>query len=274
MGILNTKIDFAAILSVVNANPNGDPLTGNQPRVTYAGVGEISDVCIKRKLRNRLMDAGCPIFVQSDDRAADGFKSLKERAESVPELKKEKDRDKFAQIACEKWLDVRAFGQVFAFKGDEVSVGVRGPVSVHPAFSVEPVTVVSTQITKSVNSVPGPKKGSDTMEMKHRVERGVYVAYGSVNCQLAEKTGFTEADAEEIRKALCTLFENDASSARPDGSMAVREVFWWRHNCKSGQYSSAKVHGSITVKPSDEAPFYTVERHDLDGLTPEVYEGI
>ena len=82
MGVLQNKIDFEGIIVVENANCNGDPLNGNMPRVTYEGYGEMSDVCIKRKIRNRLLDAGENIFVQSDDKNTDGYKSLKARAEA------------------------------------------------------------------------------------------------------------------------------------------------------------------------------------------------
>ena len=211
METLQNKIDFAVVIAVKHANPNGDPLNGNRPRETYDGYGEISDVCLKRKIRNRMMDMGKAVFVQSDDKNTDGFTSLKERVESIEEIKeaeKKKDDKKFAETACRTWIDVRSFGQVFAFKGVDVSVGVRGPVSIHPAFSVSPVELTSLQITKSVNSVPGAKKSSDTMGMKHRVDFGVYVTYGSINCQLAEKTGFTVEDAEVIKESLKTLFEN------------------------------------------------------------------
>lgn len=277
MAVLEQKIDFAVILSVRHANPNGDPLNGNRPREGYDGIGEISDVCLKRKIRNRLMDAGYPVFVQSDDKCVDGLRSLRERVESIPALRaaeKAKDAAAFAKTACETWIDVRSFGQLFAFKGVEVSLGVRGPVSLHPAFSIAPVDIVSQQITKSVNSVTGDKKSSDTMGTKHRVEHGIYVFYGSINCQLAEKTGFSEADADAFRTALCTLFENDASSARPDGSMEVKAVYWWRHNCKSGQYSAAKVHRTLELRPLETAPYYEIIERPLDGLQPEVYEGI
>lgn len=289
MSILKNKIDFAVILSVKNANPNGDPLNGNRPRETYDGYGEISDVCIKRKIRNRLMDMGQPVFVQSDDRRSDGFKSLKERADSVEELKKAekaKENEAYAKIACEKWIDVRSFGQVFAFKGSNVSIGVRGPVSIHPAFSVLPIDIASMQITKSVNSITGDKKSSDTMGMKHTVPFGVYVFYGSINCQLAEKTGFSEEDAEQIHQSLKTLFENDSSSARPDGSMEVCRVYWWKHNCKIGQYPSAKVHRSLHVVPAEgkkvpnlNLPFnmedyFKITADPLEGLKPDVYDGV
>ena len=86
MEILQNKIDFALVIAVHHANPNGDPLNGNRPRETYEGYGEISDVCLKRKIRNRLMDLGASVFVQSDDRRNDGFHSLKERADACPAL--------------------------------------------------------------------------------------------------------------------------------------------------------------------------------------------
>ena len=205
MAALSNKIDFVGFISVEHANPNGDPLNGNRPRDTVEGLGEISDVCIKRKLRNRLQDFG-----------------------------------------------ERVFGQVFAFKGDAVSIGVRGPVSLHPAFSIDPIEIESIQITKSVNSVTADSRSSDTMGMKHSVKFGIYKLKGSINCQLAEKTGFSDEDAEKIREALATLFENDSSAARPDGSMCMEKLFWFRHNCKSGQYYR----------------FYYDE--SLEGLVPEV----
>ncbi|MCI5124826.1 MAG: type I-C CRISPR-associated protein Cas7/Csd2, partial [Candidatus Electrothrix sp. AR5] len=229
---LENKIDFAVILSVKHANPNGDPLNGNRPRVDYEGYGEISDVCLKRKIRDRLQDNKQAIFVQSDEKKIDGMPSLKARAESEEFglgkdtfLRKKNSPDAAAKLACAKWLDVRTFGQLFAFKGsgsDGVSIPIRGPVSIQSAFSVEPVSVTSTQITKSVSGEgDGTKKGSDTMGMKHRVDKAVYVTYGSMNPQLSERTGFNNDDAETIKSVLPKLFEGDAPSARPEGSMAV-----------------------------------------------------
>lgn len=277
MGVLKNKIDFTVVLTVTKANPNGDPLDGNRPRVNYDGYGEISDVCIKRKIRNRLQDMGEKIFVQSDERADDGCKSLRDRADSCTELKAaNKDADKFAEVACREWIDVRAFGQVFAFKGLNVSVGVRGPVTVQTAVTVDSVDTSSMQITKSVNSVTSDKKSSDTMGMKHRVDFGVYKFSGSINVQLAEKTGFTEEDAEKIHETLKTLFENDCSSARPDGSMEVIRVYWWKHNCKTGQYSSAKVHRSVQVNKvfgeGRKIDDYEIKYTPLDGLEAEVFD--
>ncbi len=282
MTALKNKIDFAALICVNRANANGDPLNGNRPRIDYNGFGEMSDVCIKRKIRNRMQDLGQPVFVQSEDRCDDGFGSLSERASSV--LKGEKNRDVYAQTACRTWLDVRTFGQVFAFKDSkDVSVGVRGPVSIHQAVSVSPVEIESLQITKSVNgekSEKGGKRTSDTMGMKHFVRFGVYLVKGSINVQLAEKTGFSYEDAQIVKECLRTLFVNDASSARPDGSMEVVRLYWWEHNCKDGQYPSAKVHRSlaITLKDPNRIPEsfsdYEVTLEPLEGLEPEILDGV
>jgi CRISPR-associated protein Cas7/Csd2, subtype I-C/DVULG len=286
MSILNRKIDFAVVLTVNKANPNGDPLNGNRPRQNFDGHGEISDVALKRKIRNRLQDMGEAIFVQSNDRKTDSFGSLRERADANPELEKilkakTVSADDFARVACAEWLDVRSFGQVFAFKSDKsgggVSVGVRGPVSLHAAISLDPIDITSTQITKSVNGEPGEKRSSDTMGMKHRVDSGVYIFYGSINTQLAEKTGFTAEDAEKIKFALQTLFENDVSSARPEGSMEVNNLYWWEHKTKLGQYSSAKVHRSLSWTKRVEEPKsfedYEFTVAPLDGLEVQTIEG-
>ncbi len=291
---LTKKIDFALILKVTNANPNGDPLNGNRPRTDFSGIGEMTDVCLKRKIRDRLQDKKYPIFVQANERKDDGMVSLKNRYDvfikylkdsknSIEETKGENadkqklaknelKKDEIAKKACEKWLDVRSFGQVFAFSGkdeDGVSIAVRGPVTIHSAFSVEPINITSTQITKSVNgdSDSDVKKSSDTMGMKHRVDQGVYVAFGAMSPQLAERTGFSDDDAEKIKAVLTQLFEGDASSARPEGSMQVLKLIWWEHNSKAGQYSSAKVHGKLREIIEER-----IKNKSIDGLIEDITE--
>jgi CRISPR-associated protein Csd2 len=290
MTTLQNKIDFAVVLRVKRANPNGDPLNGNRPRTDYDNYGEMTDVCIKRKVRDRLLERwvadgkksdGNMIFVQSDDRKADEYTSLRARAEAL--LGSKLGSGETTKLACEKWFDVRAFGQLFALKGKQkakkgednegdtgVSIGIRGPVTVQSAFSVAPIDIASTQITKSVSGedTKGGKRSSDTMGMKHRVDNGVYVFFGSMNPQLAEKTGFSDTDAEAIKRALPRLFENDESSARPAGSMEILKVIWWKHNCKAGQYSSAKVHRTLSVHPDGN-----VKLDALEGLQPEILDG-
>lgn len=270
---LTRKIDFAVVFSVKHANPNGDPLNGNRPRTTYEGFGEVSDVCLKRKLRDRLMDAGESIFVQSDDRRNDAYLTLLQRAKG--ELKGVKPAD-YENAACGKWFDVRAFDQVFAFKkegkgdADSVSHGVRGPVTLQSAFSLAPVDIAGVQITKSVsNEGDGSKKSADTMGMKYRVDSGIYVFYGAMSPQLAGKTGFSDGDAEKIKAVLPKLFEGDASSARPDGSMRVLKVIWWEHNCPNGVCSSAKVHAALKVHGDgsvEVAPIPGVKVEEIEGF--------
>jgi CRISPR-associated protein Csd2 len=286
---LQNKIDFAVIFSVKNANPNGDPLNGNRPRTDYDGFGEITDVCLKRKIRDRLQERGEGIFVQSDEKKTDGMPSLRERALSKDaglgsdafNAKKTKS-DVAAKMACDKWLDVRTFGQLFAFKGEGkegVSIPVRGPVSIQSAFSIEPISITSTQITKSVNGEgDGSKKSSDTMGMKHRVDSATYVAFGAMSPQLSEKTGFNDEDAQKIKAVLPKLFEGDASSARPEGSMAIVTVVWWQHNSKAGQYSSAKVHQTLRDHIDNELPLDGAALKDslktsLAGLEPQIIDG-
>lgn len=285
MSTLQNKIDFALVLRVRHANPNGDPLNGNRPRTDYSGLGEITDVCLKRKLRDRLQEHGEAIFVQSDDRNIDGETSLRNRAESDAHglgkkaFGKGARKEDTAKAACAKWFDVRTFGQVFAFAKDGdasgVSIPVRGPLTIQFAFSKEPVSITSTQITKSVsNEGDGSKRGPDTMGMKHRVDGGIYECYGSINPQLAERTGFNDADAELVKSILPKLFENDASSARPAGSMEVLTLVWWKHRSKAGQYSSAKVHESLRQLLNTDGSFdVKALKAALSELQPEIIDG-
>ena len=298
---LKNKIDFAVVIGVNHANPNGDPLNGNRPRQTADRLGEISDVCLKRKMRNRLLAMGEEIFVQSDDNRVDECRSLKARFDASG-IKKDQVREK----GPEKWFDVRSFGQLFAFKKEEtknkgknkvdgaddiqkgddgtvddgaVSVGIRGPVTIQSAYSLEPIVPESIQITKSVNLETNKKdpdrKDGDTMGMKHRVASAVYVAYGAITPQLASKTGFSDEDAEKIKLALRSLFEGDASAARPEGSMEVLHVIWCKHSSTCGQYSSAHVHRAIKVaidKACDDIK-ETIEKALL-GLKIEVLKSL
>ena len=285
---LKNKIDFALVFTATKCNPNGDPLDGNRPRTDIDGFGEVSDVCLKRKIRNRILDMGGQIFVQSDDNRSDDFRSLRDRANSCEELAnaaKSGNREKYAKAACDEWFDVRAFGQVFAFKdnkkskkkadedqddgenSDSVSIGIRGPVSIQMAVSADPVDINVMQITKSVNLETGEdpdKRGKDTMGTKYFVDFGVYTTFGSINVKMAEKTGFTNVDADKLKEALRTLFVNDETAARPSGSMEVAKLIWWTHNNEIGQYSPAKVHKLLNVakKPGVTAA-RSIEDYDI-----------
>ena len=283
---LQNKIDFTLIFEVKNANPNGDPLNGNRPRTNIEDLGEVSDVCLKRKIRNRLQQSGENIFVKSQDDADDDCKSLSDRFDKflkANDLKASKnmtneDLDKVRNAINDEWIDVRSFGQVFAFKAfTGFSLGIRGAVSIQSAFSIDPVEIESIQITKSVNSdtTDSGKKSADTMGSKHRVNYALYRTNGSINPHFAEKNNFTREDAEKIKNALMTLFENDISSARPEGSMRVVKLYWWEHNTPSGDVPSADLFDSVKVVRNKNVDIptkfsdYTVEIEQLSNINVE-----
>ena len=248
--MLENKVDFIMTIEVNNANPNGDPLAGNNPRIDSKGYGEISDVCIKRKIRNRMQDEGYEIFVKSRERQDDGFNSLEERYNEF--FKGEKDNLVVEKGFNEKWIDVRTFGQVITY--EKKSIGIRGPVSISIGKSLSPIDITTMQIVRSTNGMEAKSqsgRSSDTMGTKHYVEYGVYAIYGSVNCFFAEKTGFDKDDLEVLKESLRTFFINDSSSARPEGSMEVKEIFWFEHSSKLGNVSSAKIRELVTWDKSD-----------------------
>ena len=287
--MLEQKIDFMVTFEVRGANANGDPLAGNMPRTDVNDYGLMSDVSIKRKIRNRMQDMGYKIFVQSRDRVDDNAYSLKARLENsgyFEKIKKEFSVENYLDEINKEWLDVRSFGQVFAFKG-YAAANVRGPVSISWAKSLEKILPQSIQITKSTNNELDSKTelASDTMGTKHFVDYGIYVVKGSINAHFAEKTGFSQEDATVLKEALVSLFENDASSARPEGSMRVREVFWFTHASKLGNVSSGRVFDLLEFdkdnqdKNSYEDYKITLNQEELatyeaKGLKVEILEGL
>lgn len=279
--ILQNRIDFCGIIVAERCNPNGDPLDGNAPRQDFSGHGIISDVCLKRKIRNWLQDTGHEIFVARQQDLKPGEFSLKDRAASVPEMskpKKERDEAIFLKEVCEKWIDVRAFGQVFAFRGDNfITTQVRGPVSVTEARTLEWVHTESIEITKCVNLDDPKRKGDDfsgdRMGYVHVIDHGAYVFTGSMFPQLAKTTGFSEDDSCVILDAIQHMFQNDSSFHRPSGSIGLHKLYVWRHNCPNGQYSPIKVFRSLHLTSADEYPYYTARLENLPGLEPEIIDG-
>lgn len=280
MSVLDHRIDFVAFVSVANANPNGDPLSGNMPRQDRDGHGEMSAESIKRKIRNRLQDAGLEIYMKSADRTDDGFSSVQARIQGT--IPANKDDAVYRRSICEKYADARMFGGVFAWgkKANEsgTSIGICGPVTIWNGKSVDPVFIESMQITKSANGMESEGRGSDTMGMRHFVEYGLYRIQGSVSAHLAAATGFSDEDAVALKEALRTLFVGDASAARPAGAMSVAKLFWFEHGSKLGQYSEARVFASVeaTLKNPGSVPRsvddYEITLQDLPGLRVEDVE--
>lgn len=283
--MLEHKIDFMVTVEVREANANGDPLSGNMPRTNAANQGLISDVAIKRKIRNRMQDLGHTIFVQANDRVEDGLNSLEKRFKA--QFTGKESDEEINEKANQLWMDVRSFGQVFTYLKDR-SFAIRGPVSVSMATSLDPIIISSLQITRSTNGVEPKKAGgrsSDTMGTKHFVDYGVYVIKGSINPSFADKTGFSIEDADVIKETLISLFENDASSARPEGSMRVREVFWFTHSNKLGNVSSARIFDLFEFdkekQNKDSYDAYNIHldkeklaEYETKGLKVEILEGL
>lgn len=276
--IVDHTVVFVALVSVEGANPNGSPDDG-LPRVKRNGIGFMSDGCIKRKLRNRLQDMGEPILYKMDYRADDGYKGLQERLdgnENMKALAKSKtasDRD-YRSVSCREWTDVRLFGEVIPSKGSN-AIGVKGPVSINEVRSFDPVRIEEVSITKSMNAkaTKDGKRAPDTMGSKAYVEYGLYAVRGGITAIDARETGITYADVEKLKYALMTMFEGDASAARPIGSMEVTDLVWYD---ETGGYNPHKLHKTVTASAKTDYltcyEDYDVSINVPEGLTPEIYK--
>lgn len=268
------KINFIGIISATNCNPNGDPLLENRPRTDYVGYGEITDVCIKRKIRNRLQLAGERILLQAHDRIDDGCKNVKERA-SLPAVRKllsQKQETEAISVLCQEFFDVRAFGMVFSmlpFKNTMIS-GVKGPVTISMARSLDAVTIRDIQITRSGNITTEEGRGSETYGMSlPKIDYGAYIFSGGITPFIAQKTGFSDEDAEKLKVAMLDMFQTDAAIARPDGSMYVPLFYWIKHESSLGVCNSALINKAIKIAKKDDIDIpcrwedYEVDDHEL-----------
>lgn len=287
---LTTKQDFTVFVSVNKANPNGDPNNGNRPREEN-GYGEMSSVSIKRKIRNQLQYMGESILLKSQDLADDGFKSSQERVFATPGmeagwLKAGGHKGKIKEITdvvCKEYIDVRLFGLVYAStKKDSFSLSVRGPVTINIARSLDPIEIHSQKISKSLNTntnkADADKKDSDTFGDFHYVDSAVYRIDINVNPLLAERVGLTVEDVEKLKDAILHMFDNDASNARPAGSMLVERLFWWNHNDKYGDGAinnpkhRVHVEHSNTMRMSNDITDYIITPKVTDTSTFTAYK--
>lgn len=225
---ITKKKHIIGLIAVKNANPNGDPLSENMPRVSD-GIGIIEGVCIKKKIRNVWVDDNLEVLLQSTDRNNDGYKTLQQRFEKctkdiVWDTKNKKTEEK-AKRLLETYPDVRAFGAVVTLPG--TSLGITGAVTGFKAESINKIDIESSQITKSLNTQDSEvdKKSSDTMGMKHEVKFGLYRFDASVSVLQSKKNGFTEEDFDLLINAITRMFDEDASCARPAGSMWVEKLW-------------------------------------------------
>ena len=259
--MLNHKIDFAVILSVRNANPNGDPLNGNRPRESYDGFGEISDVCLKRKIRNyvetvREGEPGYRIYIKDKvplnrtDAEACAYVGA-----TPGELKDAKKKDdqldvKIRDFMCRNFYDIRTFGAVMTtFVKAALNCGqVRGPVQLGFSSSVEPVIPQEITITRvAITTEEDAGKKDTEMGRKHIIPYGLYRCEGYISANLAKKTtGFNEDDLALLWEAILNMFETDHSAAR--GNMATRQLIVFKHDSELGSAPAHKLFDAVTVQ--------------------------
>ena len=257
---IKNRYDFVILFDVENGNPNGDPDAGNMPRVDpETGLGLVTDVCLKRKIRNFVEDVkedadGYRIYIKdqvplnrSDAEALSALgvdKDLKAAKKNDPDL----DR-KIRDYMCSHYYDIRAFGAVMTtFVKGALNCGqVRGPVQLGFARSIDPILPQEVTITRIAitTEADAEKKGTE-MGRKYIVPYGLYRAEGYVSANLARKvTGFSEEDLQLLWQAILNMFENDHSAAR--GKMAVRELIVFKHESELGNAPAYKLFDAVQV---------------------------
>ncbi|NCD25970.1 MAG: type I-C CRISPR-associated protein Cas7/Csd2 [Deltaproteobacteria bacterium] len=257
MTAIANRYEFVLLFDVENGNPNGDPDAGNMPRIDpETGHGLVTDVCLKRKIRNHVALAmegaeGFKIYIQekavlnrTNEEAYLAY-DMKPEAKKLP--KKVEDALKVTGWMCANFFDIRTFGAVMT---TEVNCGqVRGPVQLAFAKSVEPIIPQEISITRMAVTNEKDLEKERTMGRKHIVPYGLYVAHGFVSAPLADKTGFSEDDLNLLWDALANMFEHDRSAAR--GLMSSRRLIVFKHENKLGNAPAHKLFDLVQVKRAD-----------------------
>ena len=265
---IKNRYEFVILFDVENGNPNGDPDAGNMPRIDpESGLGLVTDVCLKRKIRNYVEtvkegEAGYQIYIRedvplnrSDRKACENLGITETDDKKVTEgLKKLKKNDpdadlKIRDYMCQNFFDIRTFGAVMTtFVKASLNCGqVRGPVQIGFARSIDPI--VSQEVTITRVAITTEKDAEDKktqMGRKSIVPYGLYRAEGYVSANLARKvTGFTEEDLDLLWEAIINMFEHDHSAAR--GKMAVRELIVFKHSKELGDCPAYKLFDAVEV---------------------------
>lgn len=258
---LKNRYDFMLIFDVKDGNPNGDPDAGNLPRVdSETGEGLITDVCLKRKVRNYVQltkgtEAGYDIFVKEkavlNNLVDEAYAELGIDANAKKPAKGEAV-DKGRALMCKKFFDIRTFGAVLSAGANAGQV--RGPVQMTFARSVDPVVTLEHSITRMAVTKAEDVDKERTMGRKNTVPYGLYVAYGFVSPALARQTGFSEEDLSLLWNALVGMFDQDHSAAR--GMMATQKLIIFKHDSALGNAPSHKLFDlvSIAKKPDVAVP--------------------
>lgn len=260
---IRNRFDFVLFFDVKNGNPNGDPDAGNMPRIDpETGHGIVSDVCLKRKVRNYVDlvkgqdvdgpdvaegELGYKIYVQEGAVLNERNKKAYVHYDMKPSEKKlpkgEQDRLKVTKFMCDNFFDIRSFGAVMT---TGVNCGqVRGPIQMCFAESVDPVMPMEMSITRMAVTKEEDAEKERTMGRKQYIPYGLYRVEGFVSASLAEKTGFSQEDLNLFFSALMNMFENDRSAAR--GLMSSRKLFVFKHESKLGNAPAHRLFEAVKV---------------------------
>ena len=273
MSELKNRIDFVYIFDVQDGNPNGDPDAGNLPRIdAETGIGLVTDVCLKRKIRNYVEtvkedEKGYKIYIKEDmplnrsDREACESLGVEETddkkvTEALKKLKRSdpKADEKLRDYMCDNFFDIRTFGAVMTtFVKAALNCGqVRGPVQLGFARSIDPIVSQEVTITRvAITTEKDAENKSTEMGRKSIVPYGLYRVEGYISANLARKvTGFSEEDLELLWEAIINMFEHDHSAAR--GKMAVRELIVFKHSKELGDCPAYKLFDAVEVKRKED----------------------
>jgi len=253
---IENRYEFVLFYDVENGNPNGDPDAGNMPRIDpETSFGLVSDVCIKRKIRNyvtlaRENEERYEIYVQEgsvlNQQHAKAYKA--KGLDPKVELKSSKiAEEKLKEFMCDNFYDIRTFGAVMTTK---VNCGqVRGPVQLAFSRSIDPIVPQEITITRMAVTKEEDLEKERTMGRKHIVNYALYRLEGFISAPLAQQTGFSEEDLALLWEALINMFDHDRSAAR--GKMSSRKLFVFKHDSKMGNAPANKLFDCITAKKID-----------------------
>jgi CRISPR-associated protein Csd2 len=273
---LNNRIDFVYIFDVQDGNPNGDPDAGNLPRVdAETGEGLVTDVCLKRKVRNYVQvakgnSAGYDIFIK--EKAV--LNTLIEDAHKDESVKDKKENDKTEaarKVMCRDYFDIRTFGAVMSTGKNAGQV--RGPIQLTFARSIDPITTAEHSITRMAVATEkeAEKQGGDnrTMGRKSTVPYGLYMCHGFISANLAKQTGFNEEDLQVFWDALINMFDIDRSAAR--GLMSAQKLIVFKHDSMLGNAPANKLFDLVKINKVCEGVPRSFKDYDvtIDGEIPQ-----
>lgn len=250
---INNRYDFVYLFDIQDGNPNGDPDAGNLPRVdAETGQGLVTDVCLKRKVRNYVQmakgsESGYDIFIK--ERAV--LDTLVENVYKEEPIKEEKNKSKQKAdakgILCSKYFDIRTFGAVIATSGKQDQV--RGPIQLTFARSIEPVFAQEHSITRMAVTKEADLEKERTMGRKSTIAYGIYRCHGFISANLAKQTGFSEEDLEIFWDALKNMFDQDHSAAR--GLMSARKLIVFKHDSELGCAPASELFDRVAIEKKD-----------------------